>query len=231
MLAELILAILIVIAPPGRSPYSVVVAQQADPPPCAEASSPLCRRPWWSDAHGSYVRVETAAEGLERYWTIARAIDAAAIEFAADVSGRTALARRLITVAWHESGLRRDVHEGIGAHAIGDEGRSYCLGQIMYGENSPVGRQLCGTDYDATLRCLRAVAFRLERARLNCGARVSDACIIQGYGAVRRPTDRRVLRRLATLNRVRELWGTRLDEATRGALGLGPAGGGQALAR
>lgn len=98
-------------------------------------------------------RLETRAEGLQRYRTIARAIAEAS-------QGSRQLARILVTIAVHESSLRRDIHS---CAKLGDQGQSYGPTQIKYGRGSARGRSVCGIGYGPTLRAFRASARRVGR--------------------------------------------------------------------
>lgn len=46
----------------------------------------------------------------------------------------------LLAIAAHESHFRKDVDEGLGAHAQGDGGRSWCLAQINLGTKNAEGK-------------------------------------------------------------------------------------------
>jgi len=121
--------ILTVAAPPGRSAHSRVEV-----------------------APDTY-RLETRAEGLDRYRIVARAIAEAS-------KGNLRMARILVTIAEHESSFRRDIHS---CEKLGDRGHSYSVFQIRYGKKSKRGAAICGLDYDSTLRAARAAAKHVGR--------------------------------------------------------------------
>jgi len=84
--------------------------------------------------------VETKEEGEQRYAEIARAV----VEVAYDPTeaalfggkqGRARTAMLLASVAFFESGYRRDVDLGVGRWARGDSGASHCLMQVNIGKN------------------------------------------------------------------------------------------------
>jgi hypothetical protein len=135
-----LLAMMITVAPPGQSAYSVVVE-----PSCGSAPGKLecdiTPKPTWSPSYKAYVRKETKEEALQRYIVIARAIQKVAGAMAAPQTAPPALApqkpegggeaaawpypaedlaRALVTIAHHESSFRRDVHSGVGPAALGD---------------------------------------------------------------------------------------------------------------
>lgn len=169
--ASTILAIMLSLAPPGNSAYS-----QVSVAPGSEGSDvrPASESP--------YSRKETREEGTARYAIIAKAID--------NVSdGNDEMARMLVTVAFHESGFRRDVHEGVGeasrgdcewwngnkrvaayspgAHRLAGSCRSSCLAQINLGNNRLTDsglrhKDLIGVDVDSTTRCMSEAAKRLN---------------------------------------------------------------------
>ena len=188
MNAETILAILLALQPPGRSSYSAV--PERDGVVCDSEYTNGCRR-------------ETAEEGVARYAIIARAI--------AEVSGgQRDLAARLIAIIHGESGLRRDVHSGVGKHARGDKGLSYGLGQRMLGESGVTtrgwrGKDLVGVDLTSTRRAVVTIADDLLRSRNHCSRvsiTTSFACTVRIYGGVRSGTrDERILSRITSYQR------------------------------
>lgn len=199
-LADLILSIMLALQPAGRSPYSLTHVAADAPKPC-EGYSPLCRAPWWDRDRGSWVRVETAFEGQARYEVIADA--------AATIAGQDRrLAAFLVTVTFHESGFREDVHRGIGEHAKGDGGQSWCLGQIMLGRKASTkvfdyeARDLVGTDLDSTLRCLDVAARYLRHAMRKSAP---PEVVLARYGGVRSTKDKRIRARAGTFARVERL--------------------------
>ncbi len=91
------------------------------------------------------------------------------------------LAIAAFTKMWYESGrFRLSVHKGT---YRGDHGKSYCLGQIMFG-----GKRLVGTDRDSTRRCVTEVMRHLithQRRCLNTNTAPSPwaiAKVFAGYG-------------------------------------------------
>lgn len=199
-LTDLVLSIMLVLQPAGRSPYSLTHVAADAPKPC-EGYSPLCRAPWFDRDRGSWVRVETAFEGQIRYQVIADAI-------ANIASTDMRLAAFLLTVTFHESGWREDVHRGIGEHSKGDGGQSWCLGQIMLGRKASTkvfdyeARDLVGTDLDSTLRCMD-VSARYLRHAMRKGA--PPEVVLARYGGVRSTKDKRIQKRAATFARVTRL--------------------------
>jgi len=130
------------------------------------------------------------------------------------------LQRYLLTVALHESGMRRDTHAGKGAASRGDckdpkdyrSCKSICLGQILKTSRrwrSPDGythESLGGLSKAATTRCVRTMVQYLSRARNTCtspyGPESRGAyCYMAGYGGVRSSTDPRIRKRAATFYR------------------------------
>lgn len=207
MLFESLLAGIIALAPPGQSPYSVVpLAACGDNP-----LKPSCEerpKPNWSPLYGAFVRQENREEALRRFLDIARSIE----KVAADAVRPTKvddveqpamwpwsaddLARALVTIAYHESGFRRDVQTGIGKSALGDCGywgakgqkvgaeearatgaqylcRSVCLVQINTGglagsRYGMMGKDLVGLDRAAIEKCFAAGARAFANARARC---------------------------------------------------------------
>lgn len=204
------LALLLLLQQPGRSPYSTIElaacnerCQQA--PVCAEQVL-SCRPPRWSPRRKRFLRLETYAEGVRRYARIASVIS----EVAADTSGWSgsdeAIVRLLVSVAYHESGFRRDVHDGstrgdcdyrvVGGvkELIAGSCRSHCLGQIFLMPKQRTARgyapdDLVGLDRASTRRCVQTMADRLAGANRTCNAQqgtagVHPACTIGMYGGV-----------------------------------------------
>lgn len=204
---------------PGQSPYSVVRE-----PACG--ADPATREPGcpseavWSGAHGGWVRRENADEAKERWRGIAeviareveRATTGDAPIWPGDPSG---LARALVTVSFHESGFRRDVHEGVGPLAVGDcirvAGRkicrSFCLVQISTGgpdleRFGHKGRELVGLDDAATSRCI-ATGIRVLAQVRGGGARWFRETIARyGGGSPRARDTGWVAERVATFDRL-----------------------------
>jgi hypothetical protein len=216
MNAAQILALMLTVGPqPGMSPYSVVEVAKDAPAPCQREHDPRCRKPWWAPERQAFVRQETEEEALGRYLTIAEAIAA---------QPGSGLQRDLLTVTLHESSWRRDIHEGIGALAIGDAGRSYCLGQMLLGLGAKKGYALVGTSPKRTRRCIGAVAKHLARARKGCGG--SDLCTFGAYGGVKDPAGHPgIVARAATRRRFAA--SPKLAPSIRAALGLPAEDGAQ----
>ncbi len=209
MLFEAVLAGIIGLAPPGQSPYSVVPLPDCGDSPLKPACS-LSPKPTWSPLYGAFVRQENREEGLRRYLEIARAIEkvaeAATKPTTVDEVEQPAmwpwaaedLARSLATIAYHESGLRRDVQTGIGKSALGDCGyynakgvkvgaeearatsaqylcRSVCLVQINTGgltgsRYGVTGKEMVGLDRASIEKCFAAGARAFSNARGRCAA-------------------------------------------------------------
>lgn len=137
-----ILAVMLTLAPPGRSAYSVVAVPECGTdqlePTCrlerlCDAQTTACLPPRWSREHHAFVRQENAEEARERYSLIAQAIAKVASAASSPTEtddGKKApplwrwsaqdLAFGLGSIAFHESGYRRDIHEGVGDAALGD---------------------------------------------------------------------------------------------------------------
>ncbi len=207
MLFESLLAGIVMLAPPGQSPYSVVAA-----PACGENPlKPACDlqpKPSWSPLYGAFVRQESRDEALVRFQDIARSIDKVAQDATKPSKvddleqpamwpwSAEELARALATIAYHESGYRRDVQTGIGKSALGDCGywgakgqkvgaeearatgaqylcRSVCLVQINTGglagtRYGMTGKDLVGLDRAAIEKCFAAGARAFSNARGRC---------------------------------------------------------------
>lgn len=197
---EAILAAVLALAP-SSSPYSVVPLPECGGPVLRLADLPAgpepaaCSAPGvaWSSHHGALVRLETPEEARARYATIARALDAVSLAVTSAPPGerpiwpwpRRELVAGLLAIARHESGFRRDVHEGVGGAALGDchrvrDGsrvcRSVCLVQVQTGgldgeRDGRRGRDLVGLDEASTRRCFEAGAELLARSRWSCARR------------------------------------------------------------
>lgn len=142
---------------------------------------------------GNPPRRETYEEGLARYRTIADEI--AELE--------APLARYVLAVTYHESAWRRDVHSGLGRWARGDDGQSWCLGQLMLGRGSKRGRSLVGVDRAATRRCITAVAGALSGVIGRCArGRVTPTCVFAGYGGTL-GASKAIRARVATYHRIK----------------------------
>jgi hypothetical protein len=251
-LQEIVLALMVVLQPPGRSIYSLTEVPEGSPPACNDATKLLCAKPIFDPARNAWIRPETYDEALARYWTIAQAIaivaenttwkataectrppnvrvisryglKGTACERAAHDrpwSGATEeLARYLVTVSYHESGFRRDVHSGIGKFSKGDEGRSWCLGQIMLGASGQgktargyVATAIVGVDTESTHRCLQTMADQLARARAYCTSSygpgdAGPSCVTAVYGGSALLATTPVIRtRVITYRKIYEIW-------------------------
>ena len=175
-----ILAAMLFLQTPGRSVYSQVVVPESAPAPCSDSYSLLCLPPRWSAAHQGYTVAETWQQGVQRYALIAKALEATVSKKREAPAAH--LWRYVLAFAYHESGFRRDVHEGLGPASRGDcdwrtvelpggktkreripgSCRSHCLAQIMIGpvrSNAKTSEgyhhsELVGTDFASTKRCL-----------------------------------------------------------------------------
>lgn len=226
---EAILSAILALAP-SSSPYSVVPLPECGGPVLRADAPASCSAPGvaWSSHHGALVRLETPDEARARYETIARALDAVSLEATSAPDGerplwpwpRRELVAGLLAVVKHESEFARNVHEGIGARALGDcyrarDGstvcRSVCLVQVQTGgldgrRGGWLGRDLVGLDLAPTSRCLRAGAELLARSRWSCARRSADwfAPSVALYGSGVSCGTRRawVQRRAATYRRI-----------------------------
>lgn len=84
--------------------------------------------------------VETADSAQTRYEEIAKSLTQVAYAegntpIFSGSYGRARTAALMVSVAYHESGFRRDVDLGIGKAARGDGGKSHCMMQINLGLN------------------------------------------------------------------------------------------------
>lgn len=172
MLIETVLTMMLTIGPPpGVSSHSVVEATGPDDRPCDDAR-PACRAPWLDKKRG-WLRVEQPAEGLKRYWTIARAVAA--------VAGKDEqLARILVVTLEGESSFRRDIHSG---ELLGDARQSWGPAQIKLGvrpERKTIegwrADSLIGIGYQPTWRSVKVATRYLERGRRGCGKYAHASC-------------------------------------------------------
>lgn len=269
-LAEIVLALMVVLQPPGRSIYSLVEVAEGSPSACSDATSLLCAAPILDVERGAWVRPETRDEGIARYWTIAQEIAAvadrttwkataecpkrpsvrvvggfgdpknacerAAVERPWTGSAEE-LARYLVTVSFHESGFRRDVHSGIGKFARGDNGKSWCLGQIMLGTSGRgkttrgfAASSIVGVEAEPTRRCLQTAADKLALSRAFCVSPygpgdVGPPCVTAVYGGSALLATTPIIRKRAvTYRRLVDGWSTaELSAEIRDALGLQPS--------
>jgi hypothetical protein len=112
-------------------------------------------------------RGEPREETVARYQAIA--VDAVAVAYDPDTpplftgpGGRARTVALLLSVAFHESSFRKDVDLGVGPHARGDSGLSWCLMQIQVADGRTIegfagpdlvrDRKLCFTTGLAALR-------------------------------------------------------------------------------
>lgn len=242
-LAIAILATMLRLQEPGQSMYSLVEVPAGSPPACPDRTSFLCRPPRYvSPEHmpldparpgGVWVRPETRAEGLARYWLIAREAELAVCGgdpmcTAAPNDDQLELAAEVIATVFQESGFRRDVHAGKGPHARGDGGRSWGLGQVMAGTR-PESRvpwfdggveagSLVGLTPAATARALAAVAVGLRHNPRCTDVRCRFVTYMGGAHEVL------LARRMATYHRVLEALPT-AQIGTEDAIALGLAEG------
>ncbi len=211
-LAALLLALAIEFAPPGRSPHSVVEVTACGKevqrchvgPPCDEPVL-ACRAPRWSPRRNAWFRLEQPEEGVDRYRRIVAAMAKTAQRFVANASEETSdfswpgseeeLALSALTVALHESGLRRDVQFGeepLGRGSLGEA----CLLQLHVHQaprfapwlseeergamtKTPQAREafartLLGDSPRALRRCVEIGMRMLVRARAACNAGGGD---------------------------------------------------------
>jgi len=150
---------------------------------------------------------------LPRLKTIAQAV---ALE-----TGDSELRRYVVSVFFHESHFREEVHSGKikgdcqwtgGAPGKGERipgtCRSSCLGQILLapGQLTPrpdrfKAEDLVGTDLAATRRCARVSLLLLDRVRKRCGGpeKALPRCVFGAYGGVRYPKRSKLIKaRVAT---------------------------------
>lgn len=144
-IVDVLLSVMMSLTAPGESPYSAIAV---DP-------GAVC-----DTAYSLGCRAETEAEALERWRVIAQAT--------AEVSlADPELMARVLTVVFHESGFRRDVHAGVGEFARGDRGQSWGLGQRLLGRGTTrrgwFGHELVGVDIESTRRALATVGDNLIR--------------------------------------------------------------------
>jgi len=138
---------------------------------------------------------EATEETTYRYATIADAIHRAS-------NGDPEMELYLTATTFHESGWKLPVHDGT---KRGDGGRSWCLGQILLGRNSPRGMELVGTDPASTERCLETSARYLRHGTVVCRGWDDPACIWKVYGGVKSAMDPRIQRRVTTYRKLKRL--------------------------
>jgi hypothetical protein len=240
--SEIVLAMLLSAQVPGRSLSARILVPDCDATcqstrVCAEEVT-SCAPPRWSARHQSFYRLETFDEGVQRYALIAEVMAEAAQAEGWPGTPRE-LWRMLVTLAYHEGGLRRDVHEGTTrgdcdyrerhgvAELIPGSCRSHCLGQIFLrpGDRTTRGYRaddLVGLDRAATTRCIETMVDRLSAARRSCEAQhcakgPHPACVFAIYGGVRGTNDPRIRARVAAFERLGQAT-NKLDERARRAL-------------
>ncbi len=182
---ELILFLMVMLQPPGKSSYSAVPVE--DNIICNTEYTPGCRR-------------ETKEEGHERYKVIAQVI--------AEVSGgQSDLALKILTIVYHESGFRRDVHSGKGKFARGDLGRSCGLGQRNLGLSRTRRGLSCydlvGVNIEATRRSIMTIGDYLLRIK---GCR-SFRCQLAIYGGLHSKSRfKGVMDRVAVYGKLKQIY-------------------------
>lgn len=127
---------------------------QSDPAPAKSPASPPDPRTatpevqkWvtdrmkkWSPAGRSFLKEakETKEEGEDRYDGIASALISVVYDPSEEpiVGGKNARSKSLailMALSWFESGFRRDVDLGLGSLGRGDNGKSWCMVQVLLG--------------------------------------------------------------------------------------------------
>jgi hypothetical protein len=166
--------------------------------------------------------VEDYTKGFNRYETIAKALS-----YQIHSNGRTTPPKHLwrftLALVYHESGFRRDVHEGIGNAARGDcnwtgpkdnrkrvpgSCRSHCLAQINLGPLQSAKRtiegwgpkDLIGIDLESTKRCLGVAVRFIDGAYTQCHG--SAACVASIYTGTADRDNIRIKQRVQTIYRL-----------------------------
>lgn len=251
---QAILAAMLFLQPPGKSIYSQVVVPENAPAPCKDVNSLLCLPPRWSEAHQAFTVAESWEQGVARYATIAKAAEKVLYRQKRQ-SPRGQLLRYLLAFTFHESGYRRDVHEGVGDAARGDckwrtiksksggtrreripgSCRSHCLAQIMVGPEWSAAKiqgmrhdELVGLSLDRTKNCLGVAVDIIDRAYQYCsrrGPRPLAYCVVTQYAGGMVPSKDR--RVIARVRTVNKLANapTKLTDRVRTLLGLEPTSG------
>ena len=151
LLASWLLSVMVSSAPPGRSRFPDEARESDD-------------------------------QGRARYTEIAEALAQVSMDPAEPAVfegklGRERGAALMLALAYHESGLRRDVDLGIGRHHGG--GRYFCLMQVAVDRKNNKGKTpegWTGADLVASRdRCFRAGLHILQRARPACRKQGPDA--------------------------------------------------------
>lgn len=101
----------------------------------------------WSPAGRSFIKEakESKEEGEARYAEIASAAisvvyDPSELPIVEGKDGRARSLAILLALAWFESGFRRDVDLGLGKLGRGDQGRSWCMVQVLLGNPDRDGK-------------------------------------------------------------------------------------------
>jgi hypothetical protein len=115
-------------------------------------------------------RDETIARYLKIAETIARvAMDPAEPPLFGGPDGRSETALFIASVAFYESGgFRRDVELGVGKHARGDSGRSWCLMQVNIGSGMTDERWTGADLVSDQDKCIRAGLHRMRESFNHC---------------------------------------------------------------
>jgi hypothetical protein len=122
---------------------------------------------------------ETLEEGRARYAAIARTIADVALDpeeppvFTGE-RARERTAALLLSIAFHESGWRRDVDLGLGPQARGG-GRYYCIMQVAVDRGKKASGWTGPELIENRSRCVRAALDILQRAKSSCRAQGPDA--------------------------------------------------------
>jgi hypothetical protein len=256
MLWKTILAAMIWLQAPGQSLYSQVPVDASSPPAvtdtvngvrayrlldreedrpfaCTQRGNPACSQPLERDQLYNLVRIgkahtraETYDEGVVRYAMIARVIAEVAEDEKRWSYPPGQLWRYLVTIAFHESGFRRDIHAGRGRAALGDcrsrrgpkgpvriagSCRSHGLFQTLFSSPKRTkhfgfgAEQVIGVDRAATKRATVVAASALERFAKGCEVREgvrAPICVFAGYGGVTAPRHPGIIKRAGTYQRL-----------------------------
>lgn len=138
----------------------------------------------------SYFR-EPLEEAQARYDSIATDIaavlsDETEVPLFQGPAGREATALLLATIAWHESGFRKDVDSCKGALSRGDQGRSVGLLQVMRGPNyeGHSAKEIC-SDRQLAIRLGLHVLRRAKETCPGAGPKGWVQSYTSGYCGVR----------------------------------------------
>jgi len=100
----------------------------------------------WMPTGRSFIKeaVETKEAGKERYERIADAMISVVYDpneepLFGGKYGRAKTLALIASIAWFESGYRRDVDLGIGSLGVGDKGQSWCMMQVLLGRRGSDG--------------------------------------------------------------------------------------------